>query len=106
MPRYADVRHLLPADVARLVTVLGLNSARVAILIYLHDHPDATRTDLTRELDIGHRTVQDHLEELERTGVITGDLPEGSRRGRRPIRYRLHPDALLAELDHLRRRLS
>lgn len=99
MPRYAQGADL-PQAVAGLVDSVGANRARLAIVLYLQAHPDATRGQVTEAMGIGHQTVYSHLKALEQAGVVVGDVPDETRAGR-TVRYRLQAETVRTQLREL-----
>lgn len=72
------------------------NRARITIIKYLQTNGPSLRIDIAKETDLPNPTLGHHLSELERVGVVKGDLPPEMRRGR-TMRYSLDPQRI-AEL--------
>lgn len=84
MTKYAQPR--MPARMDLVITALGGNAARIAILGALVQHPLSTPGDLTRA-DLSVNTIRKHLAVLLTAGLIESDppssLPFSERNGQR-----------------------
>lgn len=85
---------------ARLADALGANRARLAIIVYLRDHPGSDRSAITTALGVGHQTVYSHLAVLEAAGLVRTDTDAGERHGR-TVHYWLQLGVLRDDLQRL-----
>ena len=86
-----------PAIMDAYMSAFG-NRARITIIKYLQTNGASLRVDIAQETGLPNPTLGHHLSELERVGVVKGDLPPEMRRGR-TMRYSIDPqrvDELLA----------
>ena len=63
-------RHNRVAELAKAFS----HPARVAILEYLIQHPGCITNDLVEVLPLSQSTVSQHLKEMKRIGIITGEI--------------------------------
>lgn len=101
MPRY--VRPLLPADVESITDALGANRARVAVLLDLLDHPEASRAEISQRTGVPANAAFHHLQQLQSSGLVRISNDPSGRRG---ARYLADRHALLTSLEVLRKRLD
>lgn len=74
-----------PPQLDDYISVFG-NRARMTIIKYLQQNGPSLRLHIAEGTDMANPTLGHHLVELERIGVISGDLPMEERRGR-TVRY-------------------
>ena len=104
MPRYASPP--LPPEVDRAVQTLGINRARLAIIIALI-HGATTMPEIADVTGITTMTVNRHLRELEEAGVVTASLPPSHpARRRASLTWTIGLDQVQEELGALAAALS
>ena len=85
MTKYAQPR--MPARMDLVITALGGNAARIAILGALVQHPLSTPGDLAGHTGLSVNTIRKHLAVLLTAGLIESDppssLPFSERNGQR-----------------------
>ena len=74
-----------PPQLDDYISVFG-NRARMTIIKFLQENGPSLRNEICTGTDMANPTLGTHLVELERIGVISGDLPQEMRRGR-TVRY-------------------
>jgi DNA-binding transcriptional ArsR family regulator len=77
MTKYAQPR--MPARMDLVITALGGNAARIAILGALVQHPLSTPGDLAGHTGLSVNTIRKHLAVLLTAGLIESDPPSSSR---------------------------
>jgi len=105
MPRYASPGQPLPPEPARAVKVFGANPIRTSIVRLLATNPEPMTTgEIERTLGgASHRTIFNHVRELEADGLVTSDARD-DRNGQR-VRYSVDREAVRRELDEYARYL-
>lgn len=78
------------------VDILGANQARVAILIWLSQHPGSTITEIQKGLEVSRMSVTEHVRALSAAGAIIS-TPLQPARGQR-ARYELVPAVVQREV--------
>lgn len=58
-------------QLAETLKAMG-HPARIAIIQYVANHPDAICTSMVQEMDLAQSTISQHLSELRRSGIIQG----------------------------------
>jgi DNA-binding MarR family transcriptional regulator len=97
MPSYAQPP--IPPEVGGLVSGLGMNQVRVAILVALARADGALDTTaIIDTIGVPATTVLGSLKALEAAGYVTASEPAGKRRGGRRVVWTLQPDAVVHEL--------
>ena len=98
MPRYASPDQPLPPEPARAVKVFGANPIRAAIVRLLATNPEPMTTgEIEKALGgASHRTIFNHVRELEADGIVTSDARD-DRNGQR-VRYAADREAIRREL--------
>ena len=102
MTKYAQPR--MPARMDLVITALGGNAARIAILGALVQHPLSTPGDLAGHTGLSVNTIRKHLAVLLTAGLIESDppssLPFSERNGQR-ARYSVVRTVLDKAYDEL-----
>lgn len=93
------VRPDLPSLVDQAIDVFG-HRARVAVIRSLGRDGSATRTELSRRLDLSRSLLQAHLRAMEELDVVTTDPPR-SEPGRLHRRYVLNVGRVVRLRDAL-----
>ncbi|WP_219816048.1 MULTISPECIES: helix-turn-helix transcriptional regulator [unclassified Arthrobacter] len=93
MPRLVQAKNPLPEDAAQAVSILGLNPLRAEVLRHLFLHPEGSSSgEIGEAVGTGHRTVHNHLIQLEEQGIVATHDGKGRRLGQRVL-YVVNPDA-------------
>lgn len=94
MPRYARPANSEHSEDP--IRAIG-NMVRAGIIGYLREHPNSTKADIARDLDIPTNTIVKSLSSLVETNLLIADPPrESALRGQR-VRYRVD-DAAVSEM--------
>lgn len=88
-PHYASPDRDVPNSVRRAVEVFSANEARVAVLLWLADHPESTQAEIAAAVGVKAQTARNHLLDLKKLGVITTSTAPDGFVGRTAIRYTL-----------------
>lgn len=93
MPRLVQAKNPLPEEAAQAVSILGLNPLRAEVLRYLFLHPKgASSGEIGQAVGTGHRTVHNHLIQLQEHGVVSTHDGKEPRNGQRVL-YVVNEDA-------------
>lgn len=87
----------MPQEVQEIIETIG-NHARAEILHDLATNGPATTPELRGRLGVGRSTINLHVTALEAAGLISADMPTGTRPGR-TVRWTI--DAARVD-DHLK----
>ena len=86
MPRLVRAKTPLPEGAAQAVSILGLNPLRAEVLRYLFLHPEgASSGDIGTAVGTNHRTVHNHLIQLEEQGIVSTHDGKERRAGQRVL---------------------
>lgn len=88
----------LSPDLAALAAIARPAAER--IIGYLAEHPDSFYGHIVEATAVSPASVTRHLADLEANGIIIGDIPLDSRRGR-STRYRIDRDSVRALLERV-----